>query len=295
MIRKQKIDSIGALALIVFSATMGLNQVMIKIVNDGIQPVFQAGLRSILAFFIVYAYARYCRNKINIKDGSLIPGVIAGIFFGFEFILLFLALDYTSVGRASIMFYCMPVWITIAAHFLIPNERISIIRIIGLLSAFFGMAWALSDNSNNNYAIMGDIMCIIGSVLWAGIVLLARLSDLQKSTPEMQLIYQLAVSTIILIPAAFLFGPFIRELEVLHLILFSIQVVGVVSIGFVLWFWVLSIYPASDMASFSFLAPVFGVIFGWLILGEEISVTITGSLLLVSLGIMLMNWKPRSR
>ena len=67
MIRKEKIDSIGALALIVFSATMGLNQVMIKIVNDGLQPVFQAGLRSILAFFIVYAYARYCRNKINLR------------------------------------------------------------------------------------------------------------------------------------------------------------------------------------------------------------------------------------
>ena len=176
-----------------------------------------------------------------------------------------------------------------------PNEKISIIRIIGLMSAFFGMAWALSDNSNNNYALMGDVMCIIGSVLWAGIVLLARLSNLQKSTPEMQLIYQLAVSTIVLIPAAFLFGPFIRELEIFHLVLFFIQVVGVVSIGFVLWFWVLSIYPASDMASFSFLAPVFGVIFGWLILDEEISIAIIGSLLLVSLGIMLMNWKPRSR
>ena len=192
------------------------------------------------------------------------------------------------------MFYCMPVWITIAAHFLIPNEKISIIRIVGLLSAFFGMAWALSDNSKNSDALIGDIMCIIGSILWAGIVLIARLSNLQKSAPEMQLIYQLAVSTFILIPAAFLFGPFIRELEFFHLVLFFIQVVGVVSIGFVLWFWVLSIYPASDMASFSFLAPVFGVIFGWLILGEEISIVIIGSLFLVSLGIMLMNWKPRS-
>jgi len=294
MLRKEKIDSIGALALIVFSGMMGLNQVMIKIVNDGLQPVFQAGLRSILAFFIVYAYASYCKNKINITDGSLIPGVIAGIFFGFEFILLFLALDYTTVGRASIMFYCMPVWVTIAAHFLIPNERISIIRVIGLSSAFLGMYWALSDSSNNTDALIGDIMCIIGSVLWAGIVLLARLSNLKKSSPEMQLIYQLAVSTFILIPAAFLFGPFIRELEVFHLFLFFIQVVGVVSFGFVLWFWVLSIYPASDMASFSFLAPVFGVIFGWLILDEKISIAVVGSLLLVSLGIMLMNWKPRS-
>jgi drug/metabolite transporter (DMT)-like permease len=66
-------------------------------------------------------------------------------------------------------------------------------------------------------------------------------------------------------------------------------------VGFVLWFWVLSIYPASDMASFSFLAPVFGVIFGWLILDENISLTIFGSLLLVSIGIILINWKTKLR
>ena len=167
MIRKQKIDSIGALALIVFSATMGLNQVMIKIVNDGIQPVFQAGLRSILAFFIVYAYARYCRDKINIKDGSLVPGVIAGIFFGFEFILLFLALDYTSVGRASIMFYCMPVWITIAAHFFIPNEKISIIRIIGLLSAF--------SIDGHNQTSLTDILILFCTEVLGGALLGAGL------------------------------------------------------------------------------------------------------------------------
>jgi drug/metabolite transporter (DMT)-like permease len=49
------------------------------------------------------------------------------------------------------------------------------------------------------------------------------------------------------------------------------------------------------MASFSFLAPVFGVIFGWLILDENISLTIFGSLLLVSIGIILINWKTKSR
>jgi drug/metabolite transporter (DMT)-like permease len=97
-----------------------------------------------------------------------------------------------------------------------------------------------------------------------------------------------------LIPVAFFFGPFIRDLQLLHIFLFGFQVIGIVSIGFVLWFWVLSIYPASDMASFSFLAPVFGVIFGWLVLGENIGITIVGSLFLVSVGIILINWKKKS-
>jgi drug/metabolite transporter (DMT)-like permease len=186
------------------------------------------------------------------------------------------------------------VWLTIVAHFLIPNEKITFIRILGLLCAVVGLAWALSDNISGGYALLGDLMCIIGSILWAGIVLFARLSNLRKSTPEMQLIYQLAVSPFILIPVAFFFGPFIRDLQLLHIFLFGFQVIGIVSIGFVLWFWVLSIYPASDMASFSFLAPVFGVIFGWLVLGENIGITIVGSLFLVSVGIILINWKKKS-
>ena len=274
---------------------LGLNQVLIKIVNDGLQPVFQAGLRSILALIIVFSYAVFRGNKINISDGSLKPGIITGLFFGLEFVLLFVALDYTTVGRASIMFYSMPVWLTIVAHFLIPNEKITLIRVLGLLSAFIGVIWALSGNTWEGDALLGDLMCVLGSILWAGIVLFARLSNLRKSTPEMQLIYQLAVSPFILIPVAFFFGPFIRELEILHLFLFGFQVIGVVSVGFVLWFWVLSIYPASDMASFSFLAPVFGVIFGWLILDEKIGVTILGSLFLVSVGIILINWKAKLR
>ena len=97
MKRKEKIDSLGATALISFSAMLGLNQVLIKIVNDGLQPVFQAGLRSVLAFIIVFSYALIRGNKISITDGSLKPGIITGIFFGLEFVLLFLALS--SQGR----------------------------------------------------------------------------------------------------------------------------------------------------------------------------------------------------
>jgi len=71
-------------------------------------------------------------------------------------------------------------------------------------------------------------------------------------------------------------------------------VLVVVSVGFLAWFWVLSVYPASDMAVYSFLAPVFGVLFGWLILGEGLGINVLIALVLVSVGIALVNLKPAS-
>ena len=54
MERKDHIDLFGGSVLVIFAMVMGLNQVVIKVVNDGMQPVFQAGLRSLFAFFVFW-------------------------------------------------------------------------------------------------------------------------------------------------------------------------------------------------------------------------------------------------
>ena len=138
-------------------------------------------------------------------------------------------------------------------------------------------------------------MCLAGAVMWAGIALIARLTKLKESSAEMQLIYQLLVSAPIILLASLFFGPLIRELEIWHLAIFAFQIVVVVSFGFAFWFWLLSIYPASDMASFGFLAPVFGVILGWLILDEPVSFALVAALALVAIGITLVARKPKSQ
>ena len=108
MQRKTQIDAFGATVLVTFSALLGLNQVMVKVVNAGFQPVFQAGLRSVCAFLPVLLFAYFCKKKLSLIDGSFWPGVFCGVIFSIEFTLLFIALDYTSVARVSIFFYTMP-------------------------------------------------------------------------------------------------------------------------------------------------------------------------------------------
>ncbi len=291
MQRKDRIDKFGALVLVSFSALLGLNQVLIKLVNAGMQPVFQAGLRSVCAFVPVLLFAMLTRKALSVRDGSLLPGALAGTLFAFEFTLLFVALDYTSVARASVLFYTMPIWVAVAAHFLIPGESLSLTRIAGLLLACFGVIAALAHNVNpvSDKAFIGDLLCLLASTLWAAIALLARLTKLSKSTPEMQLLYQLGVSAPILLILSLAFGDWFRDPTPMIWAIFAFQVLVVVCVGFLSWFWVLSVYPAADMAVYSFLAPVFGVLLGWLILGESIGWNVGVALLLVSTGIALVN------
>ena len=296
MERKDRIDAVGAAALVIFSLLLGLNQALVKIVNEAFAPAFQAGLRSVCAFFPVLLFAIVTRRRLSISDGSLIPGIITGFLFAAEFILLFQALDYTTVARASIFFYTMPFWVALGAHFLIPGDRLTGRKIAGLALAVAGVALALSRNAApaTEDAFLGDLMCLLGAVGWAGIALIARTTAFSKSSPEMQLLYQLAVSAPIMLGLALILGDMVRAPEPFHFAVFAFQVLVVVSVGFLTWFWVLSIYPASDMASFSFLAPVFGVVFGWAIFGDPITWTIVAALALVAAGIVLVNRKPRA-
>ncbi|MCC6006611.1 MAG: DMT family transporter [Rhodobacteraceae bacterium] len=292
MMRKDRIDAAGAATLVVFAVAMGLNQVLIKLTNDGLSPVFQAGVRSVIAVPVVLGAAWLLRSRLSLTDGTLRPGLLVGALFAVEFVLLFIALDLTSVARASILFYTMPIWVALGAHFLLPGEGMSWRKAAGLALALVGVAAALADRGGTG-ALSGDLLALAGAVMWAAIALVIRTSALARTSPEQQLLYQLGVSAIILLAVAPLFGPAVRDFEPVHGLYLLVQGALVVGVMFLVWFHVLAIYPASDMAAFGFLAPVFGVILGWAVLGEEIGFGVLAALVLVSAGIWLINRRPR--
>jgi drug/metabolite transporter (DMT)-like permease len=296
MIRKTRIDNAGIIMLTIFSAMLGLNQALVKLVNAGFSPIFQAGLRSVCAFFIVLTFALVFKRKLSIKDGSLLPGLTIGLLFTAEFFLLFTALDYTTVSRVSLFFYTQPFWVALGAHFLIAGEQLNRNRIMGLLIAIAGITLCLFNGleSASTETLMGDVMCLIAAIFWAMIALMPRTTRISVSTPEMQLLYQLAVSGIILTALAPLLEDPIRNLTPIILAVFSFQVVFIVSIGFIFWFWAISVYPTSDMASFSLLSPLFGVFFGWVIFNDQITIEFIVALFMVTSGIVLSNKKVTS-
>jgi drug/metabolite transporter (DMT)-like permease len=69
----------------------------------------------------------------------------------------------------------------------------------------------------------------------------------------------------------------------------------VVAGGFIAWLWLLSVYPSSTVASFSFLTPILALGLGALIFDESVTWSILAAAMLVAAGIVLINRPTRAR
>ncbi len=289
MERKTSIDAAGAVMLVGFAIVLAFNQVVVKLGNTGFQPVFMAGIRSAGGVIILTIWMIARGVPIRFPRVYTVSGLLLGLLFAFEFICLFWALDHTTVARASILFYSMPVILSLSAHFLLPGERLTPMRGLGLGLALAGVALVLADRNGGQASLLGDLAALAGACGWAGIALTVRLTRVSEQVPEMQLWWQLSVSAVILLALAPFFGPLTRDPGFWHFAGLSFQIVVVAGFGFLFWLFLLKIYPASGVASFSFLSPVISVLLGWLLLGEQIGPQVFGALLLVAVGIVLIN------
>lgn len=291
MDQRRDVDATGAAALISIAALLAFNQVVIKVTGGGFGPVFQAGLRSLGAFAFLLLWMRVFGKPMTFPRAALFGGGLSGLFFTVEFIFIYNALDLTTVSRASILFYSMPVWLAMAGHLFLPGERLSGARIFGLALAMAGVAVALFDRQGGEVSLTGDIMAILAAICWAATALTVRMTQLSKVSAEMQLMCQLVVSAPLLLALAPLFGDLLRDPLPVHYAGLAFQAIGVVGLGFLFWFRLLAIYKAAGVASFSFLSPVLAVILGWMLLNEHIGGQIWIALALVAAGIFLINRK----
>ena len=294
MEKRSQIDLFGAVALTGFALLLAFNQVVIKVTNGGLQPVFFAGLRSAGAVVCIWLWLRWRGIPLRFEKGTRMAGLAIGCVFAVEFLCLFVALDLTAVSRASVIFYSMPVWLAILAHFILPDDRITLTKALGLGLALAGVAVAILSRDDGAGSFWGDLAALGAAIGWAATAMIAKASPLSRVRPEIQLMWQVGISAPLLLIAALFFGPFIRDIAPIHIAGLAFQIVVVVSAGFIFWLWLLSIYPASGVASFSFLSPVLTVALGWLLLDEEVGPSLIVALVLVALGILLVN-RPKSR
>ena len=86
-------------------------------------------------------------------------------------------------------------------------------------------------------------------------------------------------------------NDYVRNIDLDLILIFSFQVIVIMCMGFIGWLWIMSKYSASSTSSFAFLTPIFGVLFGWLIMDDPINKQIYLSLFFTCLGIYLINKK----
>lgn len=288
------IDTLAGALMVFLTFSWGLNQVAVKLANAGYNPIFAVLVRSAIASVLVFLWCRWRGIALFRKDGTLWPGILAGVLFGAEFTLIFAGLDLTTAARGTLMINTMPFWVLLGGHFVL-GERISRRKLAGMALAFAGLALVFSDELSmpGPGALRGDLMCLGAGILWAVTILVIKGSRLSQVSAEKTLLYQLLVSTVFVAPLIPLAGPVLRDVTALATGALMFQAVFIVAFTYVLWFWLVRHYPASGLSSFAFLSPAFGVLLAGLLLNEPLSVRIFLALALIAAGLTVVNRTAR--
>jgi drug/metabolite transporter (DMT)-like permease len=283
-----------ALALLLLCCVLwGINQVAAKAALTEIGPLWQAGLRSVVAGALVALWAAWRGIRLFQRDGSLGGGLLAGALFAAEFACIFIGLQHTSASRMVVFLYLSPFVVALGMPFIAHGERLNGRQWAGLLLAFGAVAFAFAEGFATPHSPLqwwGDALGVAAALLWAGTTLAIRATRLASAPAEKTLLYQLGVSALALCAAAVAAGEPLPAVWSPRLIgLFGFQAVIVSFASYLVWFWLIRHYAATRLAVFTLSTPLFGLLAGALLLGEGISARLLMALLGLAAGIALVN------
>jgi drug/metabolite transporter (DMT)-like permease len=294
--RKSHLDALAVASLVFCCFLWGLNQVAAKVALREIPALWQAAARSIGGALLVWVWARFRGIALFERDGTLGGGLLAGLLFAGEFACVFFGLQFTTASRMVVFIYLAPFVVALGMPFISRSERLSAPQIAGLAIAFAGVAWAFAESFTKPAAghrqWIGDGLGVLAALLWGATTLAIRATRLTVASAEKTLLYQLAVSAVLLgLGALATAAPIPREVSALAAGALAFQVAVVTFVSYLLWFWMIRSYPATRLSAFTLLTPVFGLLLGAVLLDEPITTRLVIALITVSIGIFLVTRK----
>ncbi len=298
MHRRDAMDAKATAIILVLCFLWGGNQVAIKLSNAGVAPIFGAAVRSVVAGALVALWALARGRSLVLRERTLGDGLAVGAIFGMEFSLLYVGLTYTTASHSSLLLNTSPFFVALGAHRLLPGEPLTGRKLLGMVLAFGGVLTTLWDSLSapSPQQIKGDLLVLGAGVLWAANSLYVKVRVRDRMTPSQMLFYQLAFSAVLLGAVSLLFEPrliWLRTPGVLGGMLYQAVIVAFAS--YLVWFWLIQVYPVSLVSAYTFFSPVFGVGLGAWLLGEPLTAKLLLGAALVAGGMVLVNLPANAR
>ena len=285
------LDVRALFVMIIVCSSWGLNHPLTKLAYVDVSPILSAAIRSFLAAAGLIIYCRMAGLSLRMEPGGQFRAMILGAIFGIEFVFFYVGIDLTRASRGAILLYTQPFFTALIAHLVLPEDKLSWGRSLGLVLAFTGAATVIADTvpGQGQHSLVGDIFCLTAGFMWAGTIIYIRAFMVSCATAHQTLFWELFYSFPVLLSASFIFEPvrFNSTFQVIGILLY--QGIGVACISYVVYIGLIYRYQASTLAAFTFIAPLTGVLFSGLILSEPLTLYLLVGLALVSTGLWLVN------
>lgn len=295
MDERKALDQAASSLMIVLCMVWGLQQVILKMAASDISPLMQIALRSGLAALLLLPLVLLDQKSQLMNPKNVKAGALVAVLFSLEFFLLAQALQLTSASHAVVLLYTAPIFVALGLHWKLPSERLTLLQWTGIGIAFIGIVVTfirpqqIGVNTFQQQMLWGDLYALAAAIAWAATTVTVRLSSLAQAAVTQTLFYQLAGSFILLLGLAFFMGQAVVQWTPLVIGSLTFHTLIVSFASFLAWFWLLRNYLASRLGVFSFLTPLFGIIFGVWLLDENIEANFIFGTALVLLGILVVS------
>jgi len=283
------------LLLLAVVAVWGANFAVVKYSLAEVSPMAFNSLRFMLAIAVMWYLAIYRGSKIRIHKGDAWPlfglGMLGNFFYQVAFII---GLEWSYSSNAAVMLGSGPVYVAILSHFLF-KEKVTIAQLAGIITGFLGVLMLIFGKANFAFELksgLGDLMLFLATVGWALYTLLNR-NFLSRYKPLDLAVISMTSGGLSIVLVGL---PWVWETDLLALsgeawagIVYS----GALSIGvsYIIWNHGLSKVGAVRTTAFQNFVPMFGILFGFLLLDERLSwVQYLGSIFVIS-GVVMTRWR----
>ncbi len=234
------------------------------------------------AFLVLLLKLRGRGVRAGMSGRQTVWFAVSGAIMAFNWILLFDAYNYTSVAIATLCYYMMPVFVTIASA-VIFKERLTAGKLACVAVCLFGMllvTGVIGGELPGAGEGKGILMGLGAAVLYACVVLMNKKAA--GADPYEKTVVQLLASSFALVPYLLLRTDF-SSLDLSGSGLAMLLVVGIVHTGiaYALYFGCIDGLRAQTVALFSYMDPIVAVLLSALLLGEPLTAPAIAGVVLV--------------
>lgn len=284
----------NVLALFYVALAWGSAFVLIKFNEETMGPlVIQAGRCTIgfLALLIIsIVLKRDLKGHAKYWFAWLVFAVL-GI--SFLWVMVGFGQEYISAGLATVLVTVSPLVTFIITVFILRTEKFSVLGVIGLILGVVGLVLVLVVGIHNilggSSILIGALLIISGfSVFAINGVIAPRL--VSKADPLASSVYYTGFATVILWVIAFIVeDPFKTKLTETNVAVEIIMGVFSFTSGFVVYYWLLNRAGAFFSSMTFYLMPIVGIVGGYIVFKEKITLSQVGGILIVFVGVYLIN------
>lgn len=251
-----------------------------------------AGERFALAGIIVFVFGLfYYRKPVLLSKKDLAPVFLLGAVQTFlQYLFAYVGVGFTTAANTSVITGTVSIISVVLAAVFFKNDKLGAMKITGCVLGLVGIVCVnLADLSLNPLTFIGDIIVLFSAFSGAfGNIITKKIS--RDKNPTAVTAYQLFFGGVLLIVTGLLFGGRTKFNGAAVVILIWLSIVS--SVSFLLWTALLKYHPVSRITIFTMLVPVFGTVWSFILLGENIlRIENLISLALIAAGIVLVNIK----